>query len=293
MRPESEWITVEKPELRIVDEPLWTRVVERLMFVGTHYNYGNRPGLAPRSHTSPNLLTGLMQCGICGANLTIVAGRGKHLHPKYGCPQNAHRGACANGLKERSDLIGERLFSELQNAVLRPEAVAYAVGEFERLLKSSLAGLDNKIGRMRQRSAEIKQEIEIAVSNLILCNNNPTLIAAINRRQEELDEITRELLNAEPDSVTAEIGRIRQFVTAQLGDIRQILQGDVQKAKAELAKHVNGIRMMPQFEGKKGHYIAEGEWDLLGGFVGLGGNQSSDNVRMVAGEGFEPSTFGL
>jgi hypothetical protein len=45
----------------------------------------------------------------------------------------------------------------------------------------------------------------------------------------------------------------------QVGDIRQILKVDVQKAKAELEKHVSGIRMVPQVEGKKGHHVAERE----------------------------------
>ena len=108
-----------------------------------------------------------------------------------------------------------------------------------------------------------------------------------------MNDITRQLLSAEPDSVSAEIGRIRQFVTRQLGDIRQILKVDVQKAKAELEKHVSEIRMVPQVEGKKGHYVAEGEWNLLGGYGEEAGNPATKRIRMVAGEGFEPSTFGL
>jgi hypothetical protein len=93
--------------------------------------------------------------------------------------------------------------------------------------------------------------------------------------------------------VSAEIGRIRQFVTGQLGDIRQLLTVDVQKAKAELEKHVTEIRMMPQIEGKKGHYVAEGEWNLLGGYGEEAGNPATKRIRMVAGGGFEPPTFGL
>jgi hypothetical protein len=88
-------------------------------------------------------------------------------------------------------VLVERLFSELQNSVLQPEAIDYAVQEFERQLQSSLAGLDNKIGRMWQRADELKREIGSAVSNLIACNNNPVLLDAINTRQRELDEITR------------------------------------------------------------------------------------------------------
>src|ERR1035437_523156 len=132
-----------------------------------------------------------------------------------------------------------------------------------------------------------------AVSNLIACNNKPTLVAAINSRQQEFDEITRQLLGAEPDSISAEIGRIRQFVTGQLGDIRQLLKVDVQKAKVELAKHVTEIRMMPQIEGKKGHCIAEGEWNLLGGYEEGAAIATTKHFRLVAGVGFEPTTFGL
>ena len=128
---------------------------------------------------------------------------------------------------------------------------------------------------------------------MIACNNNPALVQAINTRQQELDEITRQLLSTEPDSVSAEIGRIRQFVTGQLGNIRQLLTVDVLKAKAELEQHVSSIRMVPQVEGKKGHYIAEGEWDLLGGYGEDAGTPPTKRIRMVAGEGFEPSTFGL
>jgi hypothetical protein len=46
--------------------------------------------------------------------------------------------------------------------------------------------------------------------------------------------------------------------------------------------------MQPQAEGKKGHYVAVGEWNLLGGFLGELGNQESaeKRVRMVAGACF-------
>jgi len=124
-----------------------------------------------------------MKCGVCGANLIIVTGRGKDGHRRYGCPQHFNRGACTNGLKERADFLEKQLLSELQNAVLRPDAVEYVVQEFERNLQSSLAGLDNKIGRMSQRAEELKQEIASAVTNLIACNNNPALVQAINTRQ--------------------------------------------------------------------------------------------------------------
>ena len=74
------------------------------------------------------------------------------------------------------------------------------------------------------------------------------------------------------------------------------MTGDPAPARKELLKHVSEIRMMPQQAGDgKGHYVAKGEWRLLG-------NQQDAlkalepayrEIRVVAGAGFEPATFGL
>ncbi len=125
----------------------------------------------------------------------------------------------------------------------------------------------------------------------------PRVGDAINARERELDEITQRLFASEPDSVSSEIGRIRQFVSQRLGNIRELLSGDIARAKLELAKHVTDIRMMPEGEGKSAFsrapfYVAAGAWNLLGGYS-LDEGRAEMRVQMVAGEGFEPSTFGL
>jgi hypothetical protein len=106
-------------------------------------------------------------------------------------------------------------------------------------------------------------------------------------RNENRNSITRQLLSTEPDSLSAEIRRIRQFVTGQLCDIRKLLHTDVLKAKLELEKHVKEIRMVPQPDEKKGYYVAEGEWNLLGGY-GAGASPGYPHFGLVAGAGFEP-----
>ena len=82
----------------------------------------------------------------------------------------------------------------------------------------------------------------------------------------------------------------RLFVTGQVEPIRSLIRTNVTRAKIELEKHVVAIRMLPQMDGKKGHYVAEGSLDLLGGY---GEGSTTENIRMVAGVGFEPTTFGL
>jgi hypothetical protein len=140
---------------------------------------------------------------------------------------------------------------------------------------------------MRQRREQIQQELHRLVETVASCGHSAALIEAINNRERELAEITRRVLNAEPDSVSAQVAEIRRFVSEQLGNIRQLLNADVQRARTELAKHVTAIQMQPIAEGKKGYYIAQGEWNLLGGYMG-GPNQngSKKRVRMVAGACF-------
>jgi len=294
-RPKGEWRTLERPELRIINEELWERVQTRLAFVAQRFSRGPRAGLYHRAASSQHLLTGFLKCGSCGANLVIVTGRGKGGHQKYGCPQNFYRDACPNRLKERADWLEDRLLSELQNAVLRPETIDYAIQEFERQLTISLSELSGQLSRMRQRREQIQQELRRLVETVAACGHSSALVEAINSRERELTEITQRLFTAQPDSVSAHVAKIRLFVSERLGNIRTLLNADVQRARVELAKHVGTIEMQPQAQGKKGHYVAIGQWNLLGGYTERLGNQeiAEKRVRMVAGEGFEPSTFGL
>jgi hypothetical protein len=198
-------------------------------------------------------------------------------------------------VKERADWLETRLLSELQQAVLRPEIVDYAIGEFQRQLTESLSDLAGQLTRARQRREEVQQELRHLVDTAARVGHSPTLIDAISDRERELAAITQKLFAAETDSISTEISRIRAFVSERLTDIRRLLTADVERAKLELSKHVTEIRMLPRGEGRKGHYIASGNWNLLGGYAEGAGVQTvvEKRVRMVAGGGFEPPTFGL
>lgn len=195
-------------------------------------------------------------------------------------------------MRERADVLEELLFNQLQNAVLRPEAIERAIQDFERELQSSLDGMDNRIGRMRQRSEDLQKEIGNLAATAAQCGPTPALVKEINTRQQELEGITRQLLSTEPDSISAEIRCVRHFVTGQLCGIQKLLHTDVLKAKLELEKHVKEVRMLPQTDGNKSYYVAEGTWYLMGGYGG-GASPGHPHFGLVAGEGFEPSTFGL
>ena len=66
-------------------------------------------------------------CAECHGTLRIISGGGKRNRPRWGCPRNFNRATCPNGLSERNDLVEARLLAGLQEAVLQPGVVDYAL----------------------------------------------------------------------------------------------------------------------------------------------------------------------
>ena len=110
-----------------------------------------------------------------------------------------------------------------------------------------------------------------------------SLIEAITERERELGQLTHELETVKRSSAESHPGSIRDFVKTGLKNLLTLLRAE-RTTRAELAKYTSEIRMNPEIAASgELCYVAEGDWSLFGG----------SDFAMVAGEGFEPSTFGL
>jgi hypothetical protein len=65
------WVVQDRPELRIVDETLWQAAHARLALMTERFGDGRhgRPGGAAHVAYSPQLLAGVLRCGLCGARM--------------------------------------------------------------------------------------------------------------------------------------------------------------------------------------------------------------------------------
>jgi len=286
MRPESEWRTMAHPELKIVGDELWRRVKERQESLLASYGGAKHKGLQPRSATSPYLLSGLLKCGVCGANLIIVTGYSSYgNYPKYGCSQHFNRGACSNSVMVRRDWLEEQMLYKLQNEALKREAIEYVLDEFGTHVKNAFANLSNQMAQMRERKQKLEGELRRLASTAAETGPSAFLVEAINEREQQLRELSDQLLAGGADSVDAHLSDIRRFVTQRLGDLSGLLAGDPAPARKELLKHVSEIRMVPR-QGEGGnHYIAEGRWNLLGNEKDSESSSDavSTQIRCIAG----------
>jgi site-specific DNA recombinase len=295
MRPESEWLRSTNPELAIIEQDLWNMVRARFASLPDIWGSQKRPGLLPRSMSSPYLFSGLLKCGECGANLIIATGGGTHRHPKYACSRRFNRGGCGNDLYIRRDDLEDLLLGKLQSEILKPEVVNYAIMEFRKQLEEALDSLSDDLAEIRQRKTRLDAEVRRLVAAVAESGHSKSLLDEIARKESELQGITDRLLSASPESIESRIEEIRKFVLDGLESLRDQLRKDPALARTELMKHTSEIRMTPHRDMKHRFYVAEGNWDLLGSDPILARTrQYSDwRIRMVAGVGFEPTTFGL
>ncbi len=94
MRPESEWVRRDRPDLRIIPQDLWERVQARRAPPSAK---GGRP---PGTGAHQYILSGLLKCGLCGGPMSIVGGtvRAGNRLVNYGCTRYHAKGdtACPN-----------------------------------------------------------------------------------------------------------------------------------------------------------------------------------------------------
>jgi hypothetical protein len=227
-------------------------------------NAGKRPGLLRATAiNAPYLFSGLLKCVKCGANLQIVAGRGRnHPNQTYGCPLNFHRSdsVCSNRVRVRRDILEAKLLAGLQDKVFGEDAVNYALDRFEEQLEEELGNIGGAMDQMRKRKAELESEAARLTAGLASGLYSVTVMAEIARRERELGEISDRLPSSRPDSVRSRIQKLRENALARMRDIRDVLNGDTVTARAWLIKHVERILMDPT----GGVYVASENWNLLG-----------------------------
>lgn len=275
LRPEAEWSRDHRPELRVIDEELWARVELRRRPLGR----GMRKG--PPSRT---MLGGILRCGICGAPM---ASSGRN---SYVCTARHNRGAsvCPGTIVVR-DAVEASVINLIQAKILEPGAVARIVGE----VKSQLEAI-SKSGSSEREDLEARINVlQKEVDNLAngIANGAPADVLApkIQERQARITEHQSELKAlAAAEVIDVSDETLRKMVEARAEEIRSAIDDDVQVAREMLRQVLGPVTATETLEGLE----LKMKNPALGGAFGLPHAAGAD-IKMVAGEGFEPPTFGL
>jgi hypothetical protein len=179
----------------------------------------------------------------------------------------------------RQDRLESRFFEETQQRVLTTTAIDYALGEVERAVREANLTASGEMATLEKRRAEIEQELINLTEAIAVTKGSKAVMAAVVQREQEREEILSKLASIGRDSFEKQMNQLRGFVGSSLSNIRDIMAKNTTGGRVLLGEHIKEIRLVPTPEG----YMVQGEWGLFG----------CRTLWLVAGVGFEPTTFGL
>jgi site-specific DNA recombinase len=294
--PPEQWEIVPVPELRIVSDELWDAVKARqaeVRIVMTRDADGNALNGA---HRRKYLLSGLLECGVCGGGYTIIDAA------NYGCATHRCKGTCSNGLKVRRDDLERRVLDGLRDRLLAPELVE----EFARAFQEEVNRLAAEKTRHRAEDEGRLQAVRRKIATMIRAIEDGMYQPSMKARMAELEAekaMLEERLAAAPEPPKIRLhpnlaGLYREKVAA----LEQALADPAIKAEAAevIRSQIERITLTPKEEGTLEvqlygdlarilQFCEAGEGKLQRPGHGKPGRELS----VVAGAGFEPATFRL
>ena len=294
-RKESELVATDVPGLRIVDQQLWDAVKARQANLDRQQ--------APSDEAKPfwskqrprYLFSGLMHCGACDGGFSKVS------KDHFGCSTARNKGptACTNLRTIRRDrlesVVLDGLRERLMDPVLFQEFAAAFTAEWNRL-----QGVTSHDHEARQAELQrARQQIE----RLIDAITEGTPAAAVHDRLAAVEQ-KRLVLEAEVAHAVAPAPRLHpnlaEVYRAKVATLAESLSRDDASEARELVRGlVERVTLIPQ--GNAQRVEIRGELAAILGLAGAAngpGNAGSaavlsEQVKMVAGTGFEPVTFRL
>jgi site-specific DNA recombinase len=266
-RPQSEWITVEAPHLRIIADETFAAVQRRFEITQRLWG-GEVKGLARGQQRQVYLFSGLLWCAECGGSITLVGGRAKTSRSEYGCSLHAQRGdsVCTNNLLIRRDHLEHQLISGLQDRVLREEAIDYTVVALQEELRRRHDSVDAEFRFAREERKRIEGELQRLVQSIAEGNGSSAIMAAINEREARLRAITDKVIEPGPGSLEEKLDELRTFALARLSKLRSLLAAPaaIREARALLAEQVGKLTLERVTDGDGSTYRANGKIDFFG-----------------------------
>ncbi|MCV2880370.1 recombinase family protein [Sedimentimonas flavescens] len=291
--PPEDLIIEDVPHLRIIDDELWERVKKIQHGVRKRIRAEDRPNAYGAARRPTYLLSGLLKCGCCGANYILVNAL------KYGCSANRNRGTCPNRATIRRAEVETRVLDGLKDHLLHPDLLAAFVEEFQREMRKEQHSSETERKTAEARLTKLEKEI----SNLIDAVANGMFHQSMTERLQALEDeklTLRAKLDQLPEPLPVTLHpAMAEIYRAKVATLIEALNADGTRNEAAdiLRGLIAEIRMLPREGG--GHDIEL--YGELGAILGLG-EPRNDKPRlvvggvsnsMVAGVGFEPTTFRL
>jgi site-specific DNA recombinase len=285
--PEHEWVRKEVPKLRIIEDDLW----ERVQAIKRRYSsrWGNK------RQSKKRLFSGLLKCGCCGRGMTISRG------DRYYCSARREKSTCNADRGIGAPELEQRILNGLRDILLGNERL---IDEFTAEFKRELARLRKEGHGARRRLSKELQDVERGIRRCLDFitggDGDPGSVRDQLRRLEARKrEIDADLRTQEDGMEIAIHPNLPELYRKKVAKLQQALQHEATRPQVveTIRSLVDRIEVTPGLErghcevtivGALAQILAFAHEKTTAASAGDGGTS-----LMVAGVGFEPTTFRL
>jgi site-specific DNA recombinase len=291
INPEGEWIVKSVPALRIVEDDPWHRVQERLAGIrGSDRVSKARAKKFWLNRRAQHLLTGLTTCGDCGASL-VAAGK------DYLCCSAARRlGTCKNVRGIRRGVLERLILDALKHNLMHPDLVAEFIKEFYAEINRQRRDAELLLGSKRRELEEIRRKLDGLIEAIAEGFRAPGLQAKLDELEEHKTRLQSEIDGTPVDTPRLH-PNVAEIYRKRVGSLQDALADPATKTEAieilrglieRIAVGAAGDGFTVELVGEIANMVR-----LSTGAKSLEIEPFRSSVKVVAGVGFEPTTFRL
>ena len=186
--PPSEWVTTAVPELRIVEDELWSRVKARQLEMRRVASSGD-PKRFKQARRPKYLFSGLTKCAECGGGYVM------YWRDRLACFGARSRGTCTNRLTISRQEVEERVLVALRDKLMRLDLFEDFCREYVRELnrvrmehrRAGLSSARTELATVQREIRKLVQAIKDGVSALSIKDELLSLEARKTELQSRLN----------------------------------------------------------------------------------------------------------
>ncbi|MFD1193810.1 recombinase family protein [Seohaeicola saemankumensis] len=285
----DKWIITDVPEMRVVDDALWDRVKQRQGEIdATPRVQAIRENRFWEKTRAIHLLTGLLRCGCCGGGFAAV---GKDY---LACSAARKLGTCGQKRSFKRRDLEEVVLTLLRERLMRPDAVAAFITSVSREMNAGRAEESAARARLETERAQVTRRLDGLYEAIADGLRTAGLKSKLEEMEARLVEIDAKLAAPAPSSVRFH-PQLSEIYRRKVGELSETL-ADPEIRPMALETMRGLIKSVTVHETADGVRIdLEGAITALVGLAQPGADAifRVGSVKLVAGVGFEPTTFRL
>ncbi|MCB1467469.1 MAG: recombinase family protein [Rhizobiaceae bacterium] len=291
LNPEKDWVIEDVPDLRIIDDATWQAAKTRQD--ATRGVIGAPLGQRPEKARRPlYLFSGLLECGCCSGGFTLVS------KTRYGCANARNKGTCQNRRTIERGVLEDRVLSGLRDQLLHPDLIAAFVSEYQREWNQMMQVEMAERTQAERDLAQVQRKIDQVVDAVTEGMFHPSMKAKLSELEARKAELEELLAKSEdqPHALRLHPG-LSDVYRHKVATLTEALNASetLPEATHVLRGLLSTIRLHPEGDGLSIELVGD-----LAGILALSSQKQSPAecaglgaITLVAGVGFEPTTFRL